>query len=649
MIVQMKRMTLVAHKADEADILQAIQATQAVEVLESGEDTTEQTALDQAEEKVQKLSDALKTLRPFGEKQSLLAARPEASIADVAKQLPKALEFSDRLEDIARELASTRSEIDKNETIIESLRPWEHFPADMQTFQNVRGVKYFTGLIAAPDVEKLEDIDACAEYQLFNEGVVRTCVVACPEDDTKAVANFLKSIDWTDYVFPKMGGKPAEAIRRLTERNHDLRSKKEDLKIALAKEASGSAKIVESALDAAVIERDRVKAATEIARTNATFQLEGWVPDDKVEMVEKAIQSVTDAYYFSTREPNEGEVPPSVVENSKFATPFEQVTNLYARPDPHGIDPTPYMAPFYVLLFGLMLSDTGYGLVLAILCALYVKLKKPTGASGGFARVLFWGGLSTMVWGILVGTVFGMDFDTLLGTNNVFPLFVDPMDNPINMLILCFGLGVIHILFGVGLKMKLAFSRRDWKTAIFDNFSWILIISGVIVFAVPSSVEGMPAVVGTVGLGMAGLGALMILLFKGRANKNPIMRTISGLGELYQVTGFLSDILSYARLFALGIATGVIASVFNELCSMLMGSPILILKILGIVVACALLVALHAFNIAINTLGAFVHCARLQYVEFYGKFYEAGGRAFQPLGYKTKHVRILDEKSSVSD
>ncbi len=649
MIVQMKRMTLVAHKADEADILQAIQATQSVEVLESGEESAEQSALEKAEEKVQKLNDALKTLRPYGEKQGLLTAMPEASIADIAQQLPKALTFSDRLEGIARELASTRSEIEKNQTIIESLRPWERFPADMQTFQNVRGVKYFTGLIAASDVEKLEDIDACAEYQLFNEGVVRTCVVACPDEEAKSVASFLKSIDWTDYAFPKAGGKPADAILRLTERNRELSGKKSDLEVSLANEASGSAKMVEGALDAAVIERDRAKAAAEIARTSATFQLEGWVPEDKVESVEKAVQSITDAYYFSTREPGKDEVPPSVVENSKFATPFEQVTNLYSRPDPHGIDATPYMAPFYVLLFGMMLSDTGYGIVLALICALYIKLKKPTGMSGGFARVLFWGGLSTMVWGVLVGTFFGMDFDTLFGTNNVFPLLVDPMDNPINMLILCFGLGVIHILFGVGLKMKLAFSRRDWKTAIFDNFSWILIICGLIVFAVPSSVEGIPAVVGTVGLGMACLGALMILLFKGRDKKNPFMRTISGLGELYQVTGFLSDILSYARLFALGIATGVIASVFNELCSMLMGSPILVLKILGILVACALLVALHAFNIAINTLGAFVHCARLQYVEFYGKFYEAGGRAFRPLGYKTKHVRILDETTSISD
>ena len=196
--------------------------------------------------------------------------------------------------------------------------------------------------------------------------------------------------------------------------------------------------------------------------------------------------------------------------------------------------------------------------------------------------------------------------------------------------------------------MKVSFSRGDWQSAIFDSFSWILIIVGLIVYAVPSAAKSIPAIVGTIGLGMAGLGALLILLFKGREKKNPFSRTISGLGELYQVTGYLSDILSYARLFALGIATGVIASVFNELCMMLMGSQILVLRILGIIVACVLLVALHGFNLAINTLGAFVHCARLQYVEFYGKFYEPGGRAFQPLGYRTKHIRIMDEASSAN-
>ena len=644
----MKRITLVAHKADEAAILKALQATQSVEILKKGDTGANISALERAEARVQKLKDTLVTLRPFGEKRGFFASMPEMRAEELAELLPEAVSYSDQVATIARDLASTKSEIDKNEATMDSLRPWEQFPADMQTFSSARTVKYFTGMIAAQDVEKLEAIEQTAEYQLFNEGAFRACVVACPLNEAKAVGNVLKSLNWTDVVFPKLSGTPAEAMQELYERNRALTAKKVDLENALAEEAGNRTRLVEGAYDAAVIERDRAAAAADLVRTSATFELEGWIPSDKLNAVDQAIRSITEAFYLDVRDPEDGETPPSYVENNKFATPFEQVTNLYSRPDPKGIDATPYMAPFYVLLFGLMLSDTGYGIVLAILTAAFIKIKKPTGMSGGFARVLFWGGISTIVWGVLVGTFFGMDFDVLFGTKNLFPIFVDPMENPIGMLILCFGLGVLHILFGVILKMKVAFSNGDWQTAIFDSLSWILIVLGLIVYAVPSALPGLPKVIGTVGLAAAGLGAVMILLFKGRDKKNPFARTISGLGELYQVTSYLSDILSYARLFALGIATGVIASVFNELCKMLMGSPILVLRILGIAVACVLLVALHGFNIAINTLGAFVHCARLQYVEFYGKFYEMGGRAFRPLGYQTKNVRISDDASSIS-
>ena len=648
MIVSMKRITLVAHKDDEANILSALQATRAVEVIPCEGEGTADALLERASSRLQTISDALKTIRSYAQKKGMLTAAPEAKVSDIAQTLPEAIMLSEKLSKLTRELSAIKSEIDKNGTMIDSLRPWETFPADMQTYQASKRVKYFTGVIAASDVEKLSSIDATAEYQLFCEGIERACVVACPLDEVKSVANFLKSLEWTDVVFPKLSGTPAEAMVELSEKNRTLTARKVELETELSETARGRSELIERAYDAAAIERDRALAAAELARSSATFQLEGWIPADQQTAVEAAVASITDAYYLSIREPDEGEIPPSYVENNKYVTPFEQVTNLYSRPDPNGIDATPYMTPFYVLLFGLMLSDTGYGIALCIITALFIKLKKPAGMSGGFARVLFWGGLSTIVWGVLVGTFFGMDFDTLFGTNNLFPLFVDPMSDPIGMLILCFGLGILHILFGVGLKMKVSFSRGDWQSAIFDSFSWILIIVGLIVYAVPSAAKGIPAIVGTIGLGMAGLGALLILLFKGREKKNPFSRTISGLGELYQVTGYLSDILSYARLFALGIATGVIASVFNELCMMLMGSQILVLRILGIIVACVLLVALHGFNLAINTLGAFVHCARLQYVEFYGKFYEPGGRAFQPLGYRTKHIRIMDEASSAN-
>jgi V/A-type H+-transporting ATPase subunit I len=473
--------------------------------------------------------------------------------------------------------------------------------------------------------------------------MMRTCVVACPMEEAKSVANFLKSLDWTDYVFPKMPGTPAEAMEELSEKNRTLNAKKVEVETALSDSATGQGTLIEGAYDAAVIERDRALAAADLFRSPATFQLEGWFPVDKEAAVTKAVNSVTDAYYLDVRDPEEGEIPPSYVENKPFVTPFEQVTNLYSRPDPNGLDATPYMTPFYVLMFGMMMSEAGYGIVLSLLCFLFLKLKKPTGATAGFARVLFWGGLSTILWGVLIGTFFGLDFDVIFGTVNKFPLILDPMTDPIGMLIICFSLGFLHILFGLYLKMKMAFSRGDWKTAIYDALSWAFILIGLVVFGISGVIAGMPAIVGKAGMYMALLGAVVILLFKGRESKNVVGRTAQGLFELYQISGYLSDILSYSRLFALGIATGVIATVFNNLCAMLMTSPNIILKILGTAIAIVLLIILQGFGIAINTLGAFVHTARLQYVEFYGKFYEPGGRTFKPLGYRTKHVRVTDE------
>ncbi|MBA4347671.1 MAG: hypothetical protein C0413_02340, partial [Clostridiales bacterium] len=257
MIVSMKRMTLVAHKADETAILNALQSTRAVEVIPGGQDSGVQVALERAQSRLHQIGDALKTMRPFIQKKSFFAAPAQAQAEELFLMLPEAVELSDQLSGISRELAATKSEIDKNETLIAALRPWEAFPADMLSYQLSKKVKYFTGMIAAADVEKLENIESTAEYQLYNEGLTRTCVVACPIDDTKSVANFLKSLDWTDYVFPKMSGTPAEAMEELSERNRTLNAKKVELENALCDSATGRDAMMESAYDAAIIERDR--------------------------------------------------------------------------------------------------------------------------------------------------------------------------------------------------------------------------------------------------------------------------------------------------------------------------------------------------------------------------------------------------------
>ena len=174
----------------------------------------------------------------------MLSVAPEVKAKQLSETLPQALALSDQLNLLSRELASTKAEIDKNEATIVSLRPWESFPADMATYQNSKKVKYYTGIIASSDVEKLEDLDATAEYQLFNEGMARTCVVACPQEEAKSVANFLKSLDWTDYAFPKISGTPAYAMNELAEKNRTLTARKIELEDELSRSATGKDTLV---------------------------------------------------------------------------------------------------------------------------------------------------------------------------------------------------------------------------------------------------------------------------------------------------------------------------------------------------------------------------------------------------------------------
>ncbi|MDO4565416.1 MAG: V-type ATP synthase subunit I [Clostridia bacterium] len=635
MIVAMKRLRLIAHKQDEADILKSLQEAEAVQVIRLLEEAKADEELDRLEQRGAQLTDSLDAVKPYAKKAGFFTPKREEKLEQIQSKVDEGLKLSRDLEVLIRRRNTLRAEIDKNNSTIAALRPFERFPYEMQSVEQSKHVRCFLGLIASKDLDALYNQDFIS-VELYGEGTSIAALAACHVDDAKAASTFFKSIDWTDVVFPKLSGTPAEAMAALQARNDEINRELEKLEEEL-KAFAENADVLQDAADATLIERDRARAATALAKTRSAFVLEGWVREDEAQKAEQAVAAVTDAYSWEIFEPEEDEIPPSVVQNNAFVKPFEQVQTLYSRPDPRGIDGTPFMTPCYILLFGLMLSDAGYGIILSIGAWLYLKFKKPRGMSGGVVRVLFWGGLSTIVWGVLVGTFFGLSLKEEIG---LFPLWFDPMTDSMTMLGLCFGLGVIHILFGYILKMKVAFDNKDWQSAIFDALSWILIILGLVLYLVPSLVSGLPAIMQTIGLPMAGLGALLILLFKGRGKKNPLKRTISGLGELYNVSSLLADILSYARLFALGIATGVIAQVFNDLCGMLMGGSNPIMAVLGFIIGCALLVALHLFNIAINTLGAFVHCARLQYVEFYGKFYEAGGREFVPLGYRTKYINV---------
>ena len=657
MIVSMKRLSLVALKSDREDILNALQKIGTVEIIKLADGDTANIETDAVNARIQKLSESISAVKPYAKKAGFLSPQKrEMTLSGMREYIPKAVQTTDEIEELLHTQAHLLAEREKAVSLRASLEPWVPMTVPMDSVRNTARVHYFVGLLAAKDVQRVQEQEYLEAEFLSDSSTVPT-ILASKEDDTRIVQNFLKTVDWQDYVFPKMQGTPREAIESLDRRIVEIDEAYAEAQNKL--EAHGETiETLQNALDAETIDADRLSANGDLAYTASAFVLEGWIREDEVEKTEETIRSVTDAYSFETRDPAEGEEPPSVVKNNKFVKPFEEVQTLYSRPAYGTIDGTPYMTPFYILLFGLMLSDTGYGILLMLGSLLYIKKKKPTGMSAGISRVLFWGGLSTIVWGVLTGSFFGITrTDTSGGVFTaigqffdrigIFPAWIDPMQNSMAMLGLCFGLGILHIVSGYIVGAIDRFSKGDWKAAIFDKISWVLITLGLVIGFLPAitnmagSPINLPKAVTMPALIAAGAGALMVVLFKGREKKNPLKRLTSGLGGLYDITSVLSDILSYARLFALGIATGVIGQVFNMLSNMLTGSSNIVLAIIGAILCIVLVILLHTFNVAINALGAFVHCARLQYVEFYGKFYESGGKEFRPLSYNsTKHVQV---------
>ena len=640
MIVPMKRLTLVGLKADQEQILSAIQSISAVQLISAEETAASEGELSRLEARVQRLDSAQGLLKPYAKSAGLLTPKAEVAAEELTGGIESSLEICSKVEALDREISLSRGEADKRRALMDSLRPWEELTDGLDTIRSTHNARVVAGMLPVESLAQLEDINAAV--QVFGGEKEKALLIACHESDWAELAPVLRAAGFQDTAFPGLTGTASENIARLEKEIAEIEQRQKELTEQLAAMGENRDALCR-ALDGAVIERDREASKLELGATDATFLLSGWARADQTDEIVKKLSAVTDACYVDFTDPEAGDDVPTVLKNNKLVKPFEAVTNLYSLPSYGSVDGTPLMAPFYFIFFGMMLSDSVYGIVLALGAWLFLKKAKPTGMMGGIAGVLMLGGISTIFMGLLFGTCAGVAWPVIFkGTalETVFPL-VDASTEPIPMLVVCAGLGLVHMFYAMFIAAGQCIKNGDWVGAIVDHISWVFIITGLLLLAAP--MLGLPAIVGTVGKFMAIGFALVVLLFAGRAKKNIGGRLISGAGKLYDIASWLSDVLSYARIFALGLSTGVIGLVLNTLCwdmlfASFKGNPILM--IVGFVIVTALSVALHIFMMAISTLGCFVHTARLQYVEFFGKFYDAGGKPFKPLGYKTKHVKV---------
>lgn len=635
-IVKMKKLSLVCLKADRADVLSRMQQLQCVEIIEqpfedeAGEGISPLELRDEsaaAAERSAQLTSALASLKRHApEKKGMFAQRPQLDDGAVAALVSREADVLAACEAVVKmegEISEIRQKRSRVEAQIEQLAPLEGFDLPLEQVADTSTTQVQLGSIHP---SRLEELQAAPKDALIRiEEVGRTpdavyLLAIAHRSAAEEMAHLLSEVAFTRLTLRYEGTARQVASGFAKELAADEK-RREQLAADIAAYASFRADI-EAMLDLTALEQERLEAAAYLGGTREAVQLLAWVPADKADPLQKELTAVTEFIETRFDDPAEDETVPTFLENNKFMTPYESVTTMFSTPNQQDVDPSPLLMPFFVTFFGMMVSDAAYGIVLSIAGILGAYVIKLRGMMGQICKILIVGGLLTTFWGTLFGSWFGIE--------GIEPILFSPMNSPMEMLILCFSLGFIHIVVGMIIKAVMAFRAGDWQTAVFDQFAWIALLLGAILGAV-GGVAGIPALT-TGGFAVAILGVVVILLFAGRSSKGIVGRITGGLGSLYGITSYLSDILSYARLFAMGLATGVICMVFNTIAGILPNN------IIGIFFGVIILIVGHTFNLAINALGAYVHSCRLQYIEYFGKFFEGGGRAFKPLMRKTRFV-----------
>ena len=370
--------------------------------------------------------------------------------------------------------------------------------------------------------------------------------------------------------------------------------------------------------DVLLNEREKIFSFRLLGETERVFYMEGWIRSSDAEKLKSKLRPYSDAMEIYSRAPLPEEEPPVILENSKSWKPFELVTKLYGLPQRGSFDPTLPMAPFFFLFVGLCVSEAGYGLLVTLLSLLLIKFAKPKGGLLQFLKLFTLLGISTTILGALIGGWFGFPIRKLM--------VLDPLQDPLSFLILALVLGFVQVWFGTFLNMINGIKNKLYLESIFGQGGWLLLLPSLVVYLkTKQSIWGILSLAGAAGI-----------IFFASPSRNPFARFFGGLYSLYGISRYIADVLSYSRLLALGLATSVIAMVVNTLCQTALGIPWV-----GWLLAALIFIGGHLFNLCISFLGAFVHSMRLQFVEFFSKFFKSGGKPFSPFELENKFVEFI--------
>ena len=655
-IVKMSKFDLVVFAEQRAKVLKKLQKFKEVNFVdielhdENGElskDAVEGVTkyvnneeLTHIDERLYQLSNAISLIKKYDERKTRLRdvihGNENYTFDELAK---KALTYdwkkvSLELNKIGTQYSQIKSEISKKYMRYDEIDLWERLDVNPKELKNLKKVNTFLGTVPiklkGSFIDGISELDKTyyEELKIVKDEVYYLVISSIDESEKEKLAEVFRNSSFTVENLD-IDAVPQDYKNGLQKEISELKKEKRRLK-AQIKTYSEDLTDLQAVYEYMQNKKLRIVESEKLAQTENTILIKGWIPTEKVSEFEKVIKDEAgDNYYLTFTDADRDDATvPIKLKNGKVASTFENLTGMYAYPRYNEIDPTPLFTPFYILFFGMMGADVGYGLVLLLATMFVLKVVNLSSQMRKSIKFFFYLSFSVIFWGLLYGSYFGA---TIPGMWRL----VDPASQYNDLLIGSIVFGVVHIF--VGLAIKAYMLIRDGKSleAVYDVLFWYMALIGGMLFLI-FKLMNLSAVVANVSMWVMIAGMAGIVLTGGREAKGVGAKLGGGLYSLYGISSYVGDFVSYSRLMALGLSGGFIASAINMIAGMISGSWV------GMIFIPVILIAGHLFNMFLSFLGAYVHTSRLMYVEYFGKFYEGGGKPFKDFRTENKYINLDD-------
>ena len=655
-IVKMSKFDLVVFAEQRAKVLKKLQKFKEVSFVdielhdENGElskDAVEGVTkyvnneeLTHIDERLYQLSNAISLIKKYDERKTRLRdvihGNENYTFDELAK---KALTYdwkkvSSELNKIGTQYSQIKSEISKKYMRYDEIDLWERLDVNPKELKNLKKVNTFLGTVPiklkGTFIDGISKLDKTyyEELKIVKDEVYYLVISSIDESEKEKLTEVFRNSSFTVENLD-IDAVPQDYKNGLQKEISELKKEKRRLK-AQIKTYSEDLTDLQAVYEYMQNKKLRIVESEKLAQTENTILIKGWIPTKKVSEFEKVIKDEAgNNYYLTFTDADRDDATvPIKLKNGKVASTFENLTGMYAYPRYNEIDPTPLFTPFYILFFGMMGADVGYGLVLLLATMFVLKVVNLSSQMRKSIKFFFYLSFSVIFWGLLYGSYFGA---TIPGMWRL----VDPASQYNDLLIGSILFGVVHIF--VGLAIKAYMLIRDGKSleAVYDVLFWYMALIGGMLFLI-FKLMNLSAVVANVSMWVMIAGMAGIVLTGGREAKGVGAKLGGGLYSLYGISSYVGDFVSYSRLMALGLSGGFIASAINMIAGMISGSWV------GMIFIPVILLGGHLFNMFLSFLGAYVHTSRLMYVEYFGKFYEGGGKPFKDFRTENKYINLDD-------